>query len=249
MIDIHSHILPGLDDGAKDLEEALAMVELYLNQGFSGVLATPHWIDYQADIEAYEEAFKLLKDEMETRELALDLYKGHEFFITLGLAQDLERAAGHSLASGSYVLVEFPMFEHGNYFDSVLHELQLKGYRPILAHPERYGYVQKDPNLVHQWISRGILMQMNIPSLTGRHGKEVKKVAQILMDHDMVHFLATDSHSPRSRSPRVVEGLRGLLSQEELDLLLRENPLRIVQDREIEIVEPRLYKKKKYFFF
>lgn len=249
MIDIHSHILPAIDDGSQDIKESLAMARLYLDNGFSGVVATSHWMEESVDLEIYDRAFNLLQEKLKENAINLDLYKGHELYISLQLAEKLKAMEGYSVNKGPYALVELPMSERGNYFDSVLHNLQLKGYRPILAHPERYAYVISDPNLIVKWIERGFLIQMNISSLIGNYGNDVRKAADILLQHDMVHFLATDSHSSRRRSPNIVKELQGLVDQDKINFLLKDNPRRVLQGEDINVTQPRLYKKKKFFFF
>lgn len=249
MIDIHSHLLPGVDDGAGDLEESLAMARIYVEEGFAEVVVTPHWIDDRIDLHRYHQAFSLLEDELRKRDMPLELSMGHEFFVTLGLAEKIEEGWGKTLGDSPYVLVEFPMFEKAPYLDRVLYELLLKGYQPIIAHPERYGYVIENPNLLLEWIQKGIRVQMNIPSLIGRHGKKVRKTAEILLEHDMVHFLATDSHSSGVRSPRVMQELRNILSAEEIRKFLFHHPRALFGGPLPVWVEPRRYKKKKFFIF
>lgn len=253
MIDIHSHLLPGIDDGAKEVEVSLEMAKQYVEEGFKKVIATPHWIEHSkiGQVDKTSVALEKLRAIFAEKGIPLELSLGNEFFITPNLSKSLKEAVGSSLAGSRYVLVEFPMNEYPLYTDHALHELQLKGYIPVIAHPERYHYVMKDPNLVLEWIRRGMLIQVNLPSVAKLYGSGVQDTARILLEHGMVHFLATDSHSYGKRSPKIMEAVQksGIVSQEEIDLYLNKNSEYILKDMPFEIEEPREYKKKKKWFF
>ena len=135
---------------------------------------------------------------------------GNECYITPNLLQYVEEKEGSTLNDTNYVLVELPMGEYLMYTEEVLFDLQLKGYRPILAHPERYGFFREDLNKLGELVKKGIYTQMNLPSLSGQYGKKVQKAAKTLVEHQLIHFAGRDSHSDRRRSPKVQEAIEEL---------------------------------------
>lgn len=253
MIDIHSHILPGIDDGAKDLATAVEMAQLYLDNGFHHVVATPHWLDDVNKNPAADsrQAITSLQQELARRKMPLQLHHGGEFFISLDILAALKKGTGVSLANSRYVLVEFPMRDCSAFIETAVFQLLVKGYVPIIAHPERYSYVIDDPNLVYQWIEKGALIQLNMPSLMGMYGKKAEKTAEILLRHQMVHFLGTDAHSPRRRSPNVQPALsiaKKLIGADRVEKLMVMNPTHILQNKRLHPQPSKEYTRRKWFF-
>lgn len=252
MIDIHSHILPEVDDGSKDMEMSLRIARLYIENGYSKVIATPHWIEYsgttykEENIKVLDSFKKCLKEE----EIPLEIYLGNEFFITPNLIQYIEEKKGSTLNDSSYVLVELPLADYPRYTEEVLFDLQLKGYRPIIAHPERYLYFAKEPNLLASLIEKGILVQMNLPSLGGQYGKEIQKAAITFLEHDFVHLVGTDTHSDRKRSPRVqdaIEKLVKIVGEEKKELMTKIRPEYILKNQSFEVDLPKEMNGKRWW--
>ncbi|MFW5649165.1 MAG: tyrosine-protein phosphatase [Candidatus Alkaliphilus sp. MAG34] len=209
MVDLHSHILPNIDDGSKSMEETLKMGKIAESEGFSKVIATPHYIEGEFTLE--KEQFLSVIDGVNEyfleNEVNIEVLPGLEVYISPDLPSKLEKGEILTLNNTSYVLVEFPMNSVPIYTEDILYEIRLLGYKPVIAHPERYIEVMKNPNYLKDLIEQDNYVQINSLSVTGVLGQKTKKTAEILLKHKMVHFIGTDAHTPRTRSPRIKEAL------------------------------------------
>ena len=253
MIDLHCHILPGVDDGARTLEESLAMARIAAGDGITDLVATPHYIEGETTLRAAELIQNLedLKKRLAEEHIPLRLHPGHEIHIGPEVPDLLEREEILSLAGSRYVLVELPFFELPLYAESVLHTLRLSGKVPVLAHPERNRLLEENPNRLLDFLELGVLAQINAGSLLGRNGKPVRKAAEILLTHGMVHFVASDGHHQDQRRPRLSQARKAaarLIGAREAEKLFESNPARVLADEPIEAEVPARYKKKKSIF-
>lgn len=198
MIDIHSHILYGCDDGAKNIEQSIEMIKVAQSVGVTDIFCTPHYMEdgYKIDKEMFFQRLDMLKRKLKEENIDVNLYPGNEVFVFQNILQSLEAKISY-LNGSRYVLMELPLIENVNYLDDVLYELLSSGKVPIIAHPERYLKVQSDFSFAQKLIEKGALLQINVNSLVGRYGKEAKKVAIKLLKNNMVHFVASDAHSPQ----------------------------------------------------
>ncbi|MBV1822088.1 hypothetical protein KUA25_29160, partial [Bacteroidales bacterium MSK.15.36] len=149
-----------------------------------------------------------------------------------------------TLNGTKYVLVEMPMFDVPMYMENIIYELCIKGYTPIIAHPERNSKIQEDPNILYEFLTRGALAQLNLPSIEGRYGEASKITGELLLKHNMIHFVGTDAHSPRSRSPRVKKSLdilKDLVDDEIFKKITCVNGEALLEGRAISIDEPIKY--------
>lgn len=248
MIDIHSHILPKVDDGAGDMEEAITMARIYIDNGIKKVIATPHYIDGYANSLKEENILVLekLKEALNKEGLELEVYLGNEIYITMDIIDLLEEGKVSTLNNSRYVLIEFPMLDIPMYSESIIYELLLKGYVPIIAHPERNRNIIEDPNILYGFIEKGALAQLNLPSLEGVYGEKIKTTAEILLKHNMIHFVGTDAHSKNRRAPNVKNSL-ALLKAIVDDTIFQEitciNPTKALSDEPIRPSTPIEYKK------
>lgn len=254
MIDIHSHILPGVDDGAKDMEQSLAMAKQYLENGINTVVATPHYIEdsYNKEKDHNEEVLDELREELEKRDIDLRIYLGNEVYLSPKTIDDIEEGRVATLNGSHYVLLELPMYDIPIYFQDIIYALQLKGYKAIIAHPERNSKIMEDPNILYDYIKNGCLAQINLASLEGSYGSRIEETAKILLEHKMIHFFGTDAHSDGSRSPRLSKGferLKTLVGEESYERIVRVNPDLLLKDEDIEIDEPLKYEKRKWYHF
>lgn len=244
MIDIHSHILPYMDDGSKDMEMSLKIAKIYVENGINRVIATPHYMDgvkYKSN-EELRIGLEALKKELARAGIPLEVYPGNEAYIKPDLIKDLEEKRVSTLNDSRYVLVELPMNEIPIYVEDLIYNLLVKGYVPIIAHPERYTKICEDPNILYKYISMGALAQLNLPSLEGFYGSRVKNTAEAILKHNMIHFVGTDSHSNRYRSPNVAESLNrlyDLVGDEYFELLTEKNQESVLNDKPIEIFQPK----------
>ena len=242
MIDLHSHILPGQDDGAQSLEAALAMARMAVDSGVTAMAATPHCAgDRTREVYA---AWQLLKEALEENEIPMKLCLGMEIFGTPETARMLRENRLLTLNDSKYPLIEFSFHSDGMEETRILRSVCKAGYRPVVAHPERYSYVQQDPRLLHQWVRMGCLIQVNRGSLLGRFGRRAQSLGFALVDRGFATVVASDAHSPRIRTPWMAD-VEQLLSKEISPLcarmLLRDNPRKILKNEEIHSAEPEWF--------
>lgn len=239
MIDLHSHILPGLDDGAQSLRDSLAMARMAVDSGITAMVATPHCADDRCR-EVYD-SWRFLREALQECEIPLQLHLGMEIFGTPDTARMLRAGQLYTLNGSRYPLVEFSFHSDGEEETAILEEICGAGFRPIVAHPERYSYIQQAPQILNSWYSMGCLFQLNRGSLMGRFGRRVQRTAVTLLERGFVTAIASDAHSYRMRTPWL-QDIRKVLTHEISEdcarLLLRDNPNRIIHNEIIQPVEP-----------
>lgn len=254
MLDLHTHIIPGIDDGSKNMNDTIEMLKNAKAAGYTGVVATPHYIEgsYASN---NADKFKLIndiKEEIKVQNIELDIYIGNEVFITDSIENLLSSGKIYSINNSKYILIELPMTGGSNGLQSCIFKLFSLGYTPIIAHPERYSFVQKDPNKLIDYIDQGVLFQLNSGSLFGHYGKTAQKAARILLKHDMIQLIATDTHSGKSSSYSQISDVCKLISkltyEENVDILMNKNPSDIVNNKKIIVNEPTKYKKSIFNF-
>ena len=234
MIDIHAHILPGLDDGARDIYDSLEMAQLALESEVTAIVATPHcnvpgYFDNYFGRE-YIEAFKRVEEAFRLEEIPIKLYAGMEVFATADLPELLRKGKILTINAGNYLLTEFSFDEEAKYAEKILDDLLRMGIRPIVAHAERYEFVQDMPELISRWKKKGILIQANKGSFTGRFGKRTLGVANYLLDNYLLDVIASDCHGPDVRTPFLLDAYKVLCKkcdENYLHILFEENPRRI----------------------
>lgn len=195
MIDLHTHLLPGLDDGAPTLRDTRAMLQRWHALGFEVVVATPHLkrpLDQQF-LARVELAMAHVRDLADP--LGMTVSRGFEALLTPDLPARLMAGEPVTLAGGRAILVELPFTQWPHYTDQILFEVQSAGFQPILAHPERYDAVQRDWTLALRLAERGVALQVNIGSLTGLYGRRAKRTAENLVRSRSVAVVASDAHS------------------------------------------------------
>jgi len=205
VIDVHCHIIPGIDDGAKDKDIALEMCRIAQMEGTNGIIATPHYIHGAINntSDVINEKVAELNSWLKEHNIELEIYPGCEVFIFPELPRLVREGHICTLNNSRYILIELPMNSVPEYTKDVIYELKLSGFTPIIAHPERNSAISKDPNILHDFIIRGALAQVNATSLKGLFGKDVRDKAVELMRHNMVHLLASDAHTAGGRSPKL----------------------------------------------
>lgn len=238
MIDIHSHILPGVDDGAEDMYDALEMARMAVDSGVTAMVATPHcnipglFDNYYG--EYYMEVFRELENALKEENIPLKLYAGMEVFLNSRVPKLLTEKKLLTINGSRFMLVEFAFDEEPEYMLKMLKEISSMGIHPIIAHPERYRCVQDDPRIAYRWRRKGYLIQVNKGSLQGRFGRHSYYTAHDLMSHNLISVIASDCHSPFQRTPHILDvydELSNEYSKQIMDILLRENPLRICNNQ------------------
>ena len=253
MIDMHCHILPGIDDGASDLEEALEMARIAESEGIKKIVNTSHFhpeFKYTMGEELVE-AINIFNVALKANKIDLEVLIGNEIYYTDEIIEELHNLNFHTLNNSKYLLIEFsPMNVPKNLAD-VVYEVKLKGYIPVLAHVERYNNIIENPNIIYDCIKEGAIIQVNASSILGKHGKEIKKVSDILLDNNMIHIVASDAHGSERRRPQLREAyefVKNKYSEETADNLFKNNQSLIIENKDIIIPRASMYEEKRGLF-
>jgi len=252
MIDIHCHILPGIDDGAKSEAELLKMAHEAVSDGITTIIATPHhmngvYINAKAEVLALtEHANQLLQKE----EIPLTILPSQEIRIYENLIRDLRNNQVLFLDKAcKYILLELPANSVPYQIDRLIFEIQILGVTPIIAHPERNSAIREQPYLLYKMVKSGAFAQLTAASITGRFGKEIEKFSRQLVEHQLVHLIASDAHNADTRGPRLVSAYERLAEYggRELADEFKRNAENVVNGKGIWAGEPMKIQKKKLF--
>ena len=242
-VDIHCHLLPGVDDGAKDLDQALAMVRLAVADGISDIICTPHHFNgvYHNDASVIRQQCQTLQQAIDAAGLPLTIHRGAENHLVPELHHALRQGEAMTLADqGQHVLVELPVMTIPHGTDQLLKALLADGLTPIIAHPERNDGLRQQPNQLAEWVSWGCLSQVTAQSLTGRFGPAVKAASKRLVGMGIVHCIASDAHRDRRRVPELSEGYQQLarwFGTPAADCLTDEVPAALLKGHAIETAQ------------
>ncbi len=255
MIDLHCHPLPGVDDGAKTLEVAVAMCRMAAADGITHLVATPHSnYKYHYDREAN---LAKLKELQEAAGSEIKLLLGCDFNLSFDNLQRLpEKGRDYTVNGTTYLLVEFAEFFVPEQMTNVLYEIEVSGLTPILTHPERNPVFQRKPELLAEWVGRGYLAQVTAKSMTGGFGSKALRLAEQWLRQNLIHFFATDAHDLNYRPPILSEcyqKVAELRGKGTADLLLCHNPLAVIEGKPLppglQPDEPPPTPKKSWFSF
>ena len=233
MVDIHCHILPEVDDGAWDMEAAVDMAKIARDSGVKKIITTPHFKGEPKSLEAVGFLMhqrRLLQSRLKREKIEVELLPGAEVLCepqTMELAQ-VGRLP--TLGTGRYVLTEFYFDASAGFMDETLHGLRQMGYLPVVTHPERYGAVQRDPELAARWYHRGIVLQISKGSVLGAFGRRAEDAAVRMLCRGNAHIIASDAHSPHVRTTDlqpVRHWCLDHLGQAYTKILLEDNPGRV----------------------
>ncbi|MBL3656237.1 tyrosine-protein phosphatase [Fulvivirga sediminis] len=196
--DLHSHLLPQLDDGVESFSEALEIIKGLKSLGYNKIITTPHvmYDFYDNTPETILDQLKSLQKEIQENEIDIDLQASAEYYLDENLVEMVSKKPEKLLTFGdNYFLFETSFMNEPFYLQEFIFEAKSKGLNPIMAHPERYAYIHSDFSKIEDLINRGVLMQVNINSFSGYYSKEVKKTAEKLVDKGLVHFIGSDCHN------------------------------------------------------
>ncbi len=210
MLDFHSHILPGLDDGAPDLETALEMARIAVKDGIKKMVATPHFIEgsMENNRETILIAVAEFQKELNLKNIPLTILPGAEIYLAPDTPDLLKKGEIMTVNNmGKYILIELPMQSIPQYTEDTLFELRLQEVVPIIAHPERNLELGRKPELILEMVTKGCLLQINSGSLTGVYGEKVRNIAKFLVANDLIHLVGSDAHTTGRRSPVVCKSL------------------------------------------
>jgi protein-tyrosine phosphatase len=220
MVDMHSHVLPGIDDGAQNPQESIVLIKRMMALGIKKIIATPHIMaDYYRNTpETINAALALLKAELVKENIDIEVQAAAEHYFDETFEARVNEKKLMPMGD-NYVLFEFSFINQPPNAIPVIQKLKDLGYKPILAHPERYPYMDIDQfRTLHAW---GLNFQLNTISLTGYYGRESKKIAEELIDNQMIDFISSDMHHPRH-----AEALKGALRMPYVEKLLFDYPLK-----------------------
>ncbi len=240
MIDLHAHILPGIDDGADTFEEAVAMCFKAAREGCRGIVATPHqrhprW--WNNDTEALDRLRRELEEAVGD---TLKIYSGGEVRVDSEFLDSIEsgdRDGILPLAEGRHILVEFPRRDALSNPEETVHELVVDGWFPVIAHPELIPWLADDLPKLERMVSLGGRLQLTAMSFTGDFGKSPREAARTLVDEGLAHFVASDCHGLNRRPPGLKSAFEHIAARwghETAHRLTRENPTAVVENRPVD---------------
>ena len=258
MIDFHSHILPNIDDGSRSIEETFNLIKEAKEVGFEGIVLTSHYIEgyYETDVPERDVWVNAIKENLNTKGIDIDLYLGNEIYISENMMDLLINNKASTINNTCYVLFEMPLNVEPMNLYNVIYSLQENKLIPVLAHPERYKFVQKEPELIYDLIEKGVLMQANYGSILGQYGESTQMIVRKFFENNMIHFLGSDVHRQNTiykNIPRALEAISEIIGDEKLRELTTTNPKLALNNKRIDIEEPEeftlTFKEKLMMFF
>ena len=243
MIDFHTHILPNIDDGSTSMDETINLILEAKQVGFTGVISTSHYI--QGYYETNEAERKKILCDVEKNVNELNLYLASEIYITTEIAKLINDGSASTINNTKYVLFELPMNSKPLFVKDVIYGLIGYGYKPIIAHPERYNYVQENIGYVEELASMGTLFQANYGSILGQYGKNAQFIVTKFLENNMIHFLGSDVHRQNTVYkviPQALKEIEEIVGASKLEELTTKNPKLALQNKRIDIAEPEEFK-------
>lgn len=194
--DMHSHLIPGIDDGARSMDETIAMLAKFESLGYKKVITTPHIMSdyYRNTPEIILSGLEQVRSTAKQLNLQIEIEAAAEYYYDEVLMDRLKRKESLLTFGDNYLLFEFSFHSEPNFVDQLIFEMLTQGYRPVLAHVERYAHLFGNAKQAIEWRERGVLLQLNLNSLTGHYGPEVQKQAKYFVDEGVIDFAATDCH-------------------------------------------------------
>lgn len=195
--DMHSHLLPGIDDGAKDLENSIQLIRGMKDLGYQKLITTPHiiWDMYRNTPQIINQKLALIRDAVEQEGIDIEIHAAAEYFLDEHVEELLRKKEPLLTISGNKVLTEFSMAFPSMNIKDILFEMEMQGYQPIIAHPERYIYLQQNKEFYAELKDIGCMFQLNLLSLTGYYGRSAKDLAEYLANNDYYDLVGTDLHN------------------------------------------------------
>lgn len=194
-VDMHSHFIPGIDDGAQTIDDSLNMLRAMRDFGYRKVITTPHIMSdyYQNTPEIILSGLETVREAVKREGIEIEVFAAAEYYLDFDLESKIEKG-GLLTFGNNYLLFEVSYMNPPDIMNQVIFKMVTNGYRPILAHPERYPFWYDDFEKYEEFKDKGVLLQLNINSLTGYYGPGAKKIAQQLIEKNMVDFIGTDCH-------------------------------------------------------
>ena len=244
MIDFHTHIIPNIDDGSRNIEETFNLIQEAKEVGFEGIVLTSHYIEnyYETDVPERDIWVKAISDNLKNKGIETNLYLGNEIYMSENMMNLLIDGKASTINNSSYVLFEMPLnAEPMNLYD-VIYSLQENKLIPVLAHPERYSFIQKEPELVYDLIEKGVLMQANYGSILGQYGEKAEIIVRRFFENNIIHFLGSDVHRQNSiykKIPHAIEKIKDIVGEDKLRELTTINPRLALENKRIDIEDTK----------
>lgn len=251
MIDIHCHILPGIDDGAKTRDDTITMLKSAIDEGIKTIAVSPHHNpEYNNEAPSILEKVEEVRGLVDELSLPIQILPGQEVRAYGQLLNDLEKGRLLTVAGTSdYMLVEFPSNHVPGYAKELFYTMKLKGIQPILVHPERNTGIIENPNLLFEFVEQGVLSQITASSVTGDFGKKIQKLTFQIIDHQLTQFIASDAHNVTSRAFKMKEAFEIIDDKygSAMARLFKDNAESVVNNRGVYAIDPTQIKAKKFW--
>ncbi|RWY49466.1 tyrosine-protein phosphatase [Mucilaginibacter gilvus] len=221
MVDMHSHVLPGIDDGAQTPEESIVLIKKMMELGIKKIIATPHvMVDYyRNDRDSIMNALAVLKEELKNQNIDIPVEAAAEHYFDETFEKRIDERSLMTMGADNYVLFELSFINEPHNVIQMIQKMRDAGYKPILAHPERYAYMNIDRmRAIRSW---GCALQLNTIALTGYYGKPTQKMAEDMIDEQIVDFISSDMHHPRHAA-----AFEDALTTDYIEKLLNDYPLK-----------------------
>lgn len=251
MIDIHSHILPEVDDGAHSLEDSVRMAKLAMQEGIHQIIATPHHMNGSYNNIKLDIIQKVneLNEAFSANGIELKVYPGQELRIYGELIEDFNNNEILTLNNAdTHLLIEFPSANVPRYAEKILYDIQMKGITPIIVHPERNRELVENPTKLYEFVKKGALTQVTAGSIAGKLGKNVQKFSLQLIESNLTHFVASDAHNTDSRPYYMSKAMKIIQNEFSIDMadLFFYNAEQLMNNKAIHKEIPVRIKKKKF---
>jgi len=241
MVDLHCHILPEVDDGSSSMEETIEILKKAINAGFDTICFTPHYAEpgYINNKKQNQEVLEKVKEQLNLQNISISLYLGNEVFVTDKMSELYDNGNITTLGDTNYILIEFPMFQELPYtvVKKLINTLLNKDLKVIIAHPERYSYIQKKPEKIVEYFGENVIFQSNYSSILGYHGKHAQKTLKKLLKNKVIHLFATDTHNLSrccyDQLQEITKKLLKLIDEEYFKVLTEVNPRCIISNKDI----------------
>ncbi|MED3910374.1 tyrosine protein phosphatase [Peribacillus simplex] len=249
MIDIHCHILPGVDDGSGDMKESLNMAKKAVEAGITHIFATPHHLNEKyvnVKIDIIDRAVRL-NESLQQENIPLTIHLGQEVRIHRDIFTSLEKEEILTLDdNGTYLLLELPSGRVPTYTQEVIYELLLKGITPIIVHPERNKELNENHKLLFELVQEGALTQLTSGSIIGNFGKSIQSFSKKIIEHNLAHFIATDAHNIGSRGFTLQQAYETITKAYGIErtFYFKENAEQLLKDQIPTVEKPVPFKKK-----
>ncbi|XJZ27098.1 tyrosine-protein phosphatase [Bacillota bacterium Lsc_1132] len=251
MIDIHCHILPGIDDGAQNLADSLKMARKAVEEGIDTIVATPHYIQnrYINPKQTILAKVEELNEALTAENINLKILPGQEPRIDGELLKSMDRGEIITLTGSPYIFIEFPSSHVPRYTEQLFYDLQTNGLIPVIVHPERNQEIIQHPDRLYQLVEKGALTQLTASSVCGDLGKKIKTFSTQLIEHNLTHFVASDAHNITTRSFKLREAYQVISATFGIDIemMLKENAELLVAGQNVYKEIPEPIKKKRFF--